>query len=400
MAGIGGVLLSYANGSASNGQYPTTQGLLWLTIAVTWGIRRPASAVISGMVGALFPWVIATGIFGIPGTSNLEIPSILFGLGAVQLARTPDGILTEWSRRNFERRQRRRQRAASHGLPVTAAERPPRPVADTQASVPAESSHPSTAGAGLTIEHVSAGYDGQRVLHDVSLSVAPGSIVALVGANGAGKSTLCSTVAGLLEPSNGRIFVDGEEITSRPPHQRVQRGVVLAPESRGIFPAMSVEDNLAIWLPRPADRAQVFDRFPILRERRRLEARSLSGGEQQMLCMAPLLVRPPQVLLADEPILGLAPLVASTVLGLLRELRDRGVALLLVEERARSVLEIADQVAFLNNGAIGWSGSPDELSEQEAVSQYLGSGAETAANRPGAALPIADPAGEQVGAEG
>jgi ABC-type branched-subunit amino acid transport system ATPase component/branched-subunit amino acid ABC-type transport system permease component len=411
MAGVGGVLLSYANGTANNGQYPTTQGLLWLTIAVTWGVRRPVGAVLSGLVGALLPWVIANGIFGIPGTSNLEIPSILFGLGAVQLARTPDGILTEFSKRNFERRERRRRTRTETAGDRTAAARAAAQRVPAAATAPGPlTGQGAVSGAGsqasgLTIDGLSAGYDGLSVLHDVSLTVPPGSIVALVGANGAGKSTLCSTVAGLVPATGGRVRVGGDDITNRPTHERAQRGVVLAPESRGIFPGMSVEDNLTVWLPDQADRQQVFERFPILRERRKLDARSLSGGEQQMLCIGPLLIRPPRVLVADEPILGLAPQVAATVLGLLGELRDKGVALLLVEERARSVLEIADHVAFLANGVIGWSGSPAELSEHEAVSQYLGTslptGPEDQLSRNAASLTADAAQGRhQIGAEG
>jgi ABC-type branched-subunit amino acid transport system ATPase component len=147
---------------------------------------------------------------------------------------------------------------------------------------------------------------------------------------------------------------------------------VLAPESRGVFAGLSVRENLQMWLADAADRDAAYERFPILGERRNLPAGSLSGGEQQMLTLAPLLVRPPDVLVADEPSLGLAPLIVEQILQIFVELRDRGVALVLVEEKARGVLDIADSVSFISLGHMLWSGSRGEVDEELLAQAYLG----------------------------
>ena len=147
--------------------------------------------------------------------------------------------------------------------------------------------------------------------------------------------------------------------------------MLVAPESRGIFPGLTVEENLMLRLG-PADREEVFRRFPGLRERRRLVAGSLSGGEQQMLTLAPVVVRPPRLVVVDEPTLGLAPLVIEQLIGLFRDLRDQGTAILLVEEKVRDVLHIADDAIFLELGRIVWSGPRSEVSNERLVGAYLG----------------------------
>ena len=146
----------------------------------------------------------------------------------------------------------------------------------------------------------------------------------------------------------------------------------MAPESRGIFPGLTVQENLSLWLPDVAQHEQAYDRFPILKERRNLPAGNLSGGEQQILTLTPLLVRPPDVLIADEPSLGLAPLIVEQVMSIFVELRERGVALLLVEEKARDVLQIADSVAFLSLGEITWHGPRSEVDADRLAEAYLG----------------------------
>lgn len=185
-------------------------------------------------------------------------------------------------------------------------------------------------------------------------------------------STTCLTLAGLIRPTQGTIAFNGADITPLLAHQRAKRGVVMAPESRGIFPGLTVRENLSLWLPDPAQHEQAFDRFPILGERRNLPAGNLSGGEQQILTLTPLLVRPPDVLIADEPSLGLAPLIVEQVMNIFVELRERGVALLLVEEKARDVLEIADSVAFLSLGEITWYGPRREVDADRLAAAYLG----------------------------
>ncbi len=174
-----------------------------------------------------------------------------------------------------------------------------------------------------------------------------------------------------MEPSSGAIFVEGKDVTGQPAHQRSKQ-LLLAPESRGIFPALSVEDNLMVLLHDVAEREQAYQRFPILKERRRLAAGSLSGGEQQMLTMAPMLVKPPRLLIADEPTLGLAPMIVQQIIGVFAELRDQGVTLLVVEERAKAVLDVADDVALLELGRLVWSGPRAELDGEQLTAIYLG----------------------------
>jgi ABC-type branched-subunit amino acid transport system ATPase component len=148
--------------------------------------------------------------------------------------------------------------------------------------------------------------------------------------------------------------------------------MLVAPESRGIFPGLSVEENLSLVLTSADERQKVYDRFPVLRERRKLSAGSLSGGEQQMLTLAPVLVNPPRVVVADEPTLGLAPLIVQQVMRVFEELRDRGTAILLVEEKARNVLPIAAHVAFLELGHVVWSGPRDDIDDERLVGAYFG----------------------------
>ena len=227
------------------------------------------------------------------------------------------------------------------------------------------------AEAALRVDAVCAAYSETQVLFDIDLEVRPGKLTALVGANGAGKSTLCKVLAGLMEPSSGAIYLDGIDVTSQPAHRRAKE-LLLAPESRGIFPALSVEDNLMMLLPDAGERNEAFQRFPILKERRRLAAGNLSGGEQQMLTMAPMLVKPPKLLIADEPTLGLAPLIVSEIIRVFGELRDQGVTLLIVEERAKAVLDIADDVALLELGRLVWAGPRGDLDAEQLTAIYLG----------------------------
>ncbi|WP_245239508.1 ATP-binding cassette domain-containing protein [Streptomyces sp. MZ04] len=206
----------------------------------------------------------------------------------------------------------------------------------------------------------------------MTLTVHPGEIVALLGPNGAGKSTTCQAAAGLLSPTQGAIHVAGREATRDGAVHRSRAGVVLAPEGRGIFPSLTIEENLALHLPDKASREAVYDRFGSLAARRKITAGSLSGGEQQMLALAPLLQRPPAVLIADEPSLGLAPRVVDEVFRLLGELRDAGTGLLLVEEKAAEILGVADTVAYLAQGRVSWCGPRSEVRADQLTEAYLG----------------------------
>jgi ABC-type branched-subunit amino acid transport system ATPase component/branched-subunit amino acid ABC-type transport system permease component len=362
VAGFGGVLLASTTGRVSNADFPVEMGFFWLSSAVVFGIRRPAGAVLAGIAGALSPEV-----FGWVDSGSL-LPQVMFGLAAVQLAQNPDGILAIAATHRHERAKRRAARRADEsrdrGVPVRA------PAAVPAGDVPAGDDPGGTPV--LRLRDVRAGYGDVEVLHGVDLAVARGETLALVGANGAGKSTLCAVVAGLVTPSGGTVELDGTDITAHPAHRRVGAGTFLVPEGRGIFPALSVEENLEIWLPDGDGRTAAYDRFPALGSRRQQTAGALSGGEQQMLALAPALVRPPVLLVADEPSLGLAPRVVEEVYTALRELKDRGTSVLLVEEKAKDVLALADVVAFLRTGTLAFVAPAADVDEERLVHAYLG----------------------------
>jgi ABC-type branched-subunit amino acid transport system ATPase component/branched-subunit amino acid ABC-type transport system permease component len=371
LAGAGGVLLVTVNQQATNTTYVTQVGLVWLAAAVLWGIRRPLGAVLAALTSAVFPALLANGFHWpawVPGflswhgTQSVWLPSVLFGLGAITMAQDPEGILSL-----VRGRRSRRHQAAVQVTPPTAA------VGTAAALVPhpRPGGHPPD-GSPLHLVGVSAAYAKLQVLAGLDLTLMPGTITALVGANGAGKTTLCNVIAGLVTPTHGLIFLNGADITAVPPHRRAGR-LTLTPEARGIFPSLSVDDNLCVRLGRPADRERVYERFPMLGARRRVLAGALSGGEQQILALAPLLHRPPEVLIADEPTLGLAPLVVANLTELFIELRARGTTLLLAEERARSILDVADQVILLELGRILWTGPRSDLQEDQLAAIYLGS---------------------------
>jgi ABC-type branched-subunit amino acid transport system ATPase component/branched-subunit amino acid ABC-type transport system permease component len=342
IAGLGGVLYATFNGQITATDLPALTGFVWLAVVVLQGVRRIGGAVLGGLVMALFPEVLDN------VTDSPYVGMILFGLGGMILARHPDGVLAQLAERRYRRRRR--------------AERP-------KIEPPAEA--PAASDAVLRLEGVVAGYGDATVLRGVDLEVPAGTVVALLGANGAGKSTTCA-VAASMRPTSGRVLLDGRDITSQPAHERAREGIYLAPEGRGVFPSLTVEENLTTWLPSAADREQVYERLPKLAERRAVPAGALSGGEQQILALAPALIRPPRVLIADEPSLGLAPLVVEQVFELFGELRDRGVAILVVEEKATEILALADTVAFMSLGRISWTGPRADVDDDRLTSAYLG----------------------------
>jgi ABC-type branched-subunit amino acid transport system ATPase component/ABC-type branched-subunit amino acid transport system permease subunit len=398
IAGVGGVLFASYQFNISNSSVVVTTSLLWLATVVLFGIRRPAAAILAGIVSAASPVIFNSGFhisfasfLSWNGTTSSEIPAILFGLGAVQLARYPDGVISYSAAQNYARRMKRKaKRAAALHVPVSeiAAIREDEEAAvvaetarqrrdlvtqgvvhETSGSSPGSDAEP---GAALVVQGLHAGYDDIEVLHGIDVSVRAGEITALLGANGSGKTTLCSTISGIVSVRAGSITVDGVDASHWPAHRRARAGVLVAPESRGVFPGLTVEENLTLRLTDAAARGQVYDRFPALRERSQLLAGSLSGGEQQMLALAPVLVTPPAIVVADEPTLGLAPRVVAEVMSVFVELRDRGTAILLVEEKARNVLEIADRVAFLDLGHIVWEGPRADIDDERLVATYLG----------------------------
>jgi ABC-type branched-subunit amino acid transport system ATPase component len=229
----------------------------------------------------------------------------------------------------------------------------------------------------LEAQGLHAGYGLVRVVHGIDLALERGTISAILGPNGAGKSTTCKALAGYVEVSAGRILLEGTDVAKKACWWRARRGIFLVPEGRGIFPGMSVDDNLRLLLPKGTDRATVYDRFRILGGRRRQAAGSLSGGEQQILSLAPALVHRAKVLIADEPTLGLAPRVADEVLALFSELRDAGTTVLLVGESPHGIVDIADQVALIHVGRIFWSGPAAELDQATLEESYFGEAAPT-----------------------
>ncbi|MGB8242318.1 MAG: ABC transporter ATP-binding protein, partial [Pseudolabrys sp.] len=227
-----------------------------------------------------------------------------------------------------------------------------------------------------------SGYGKIEVLHDVTLDVAQGQIVTLIGANGAGKTTLLKTISGLLRPSAGSITFEGKSIVRRPPHKIVELGISHVPEGRAILKRMTVIDNLRMgaYVRTDSEIAEDIEaalvRFPLLSERRLQIAGTLSGGEQQMLAIGRALVARPRLLLFDEPSLGLAPKIVSQIFLTLRELKNEGKTTLLVEQNARQALRVADHGCVLERGRIIYSGSGEELLNMPEVQRtYLGQSA-------------------------
>lgn len=230
----------------------------------------------------------------------------------------------------------------------------------------------------LALHGVTAGYGRSIVLRDVTLTVPAASVVALLGPNGAGKTTLLRTASGLIRSSHGSVVLDGTEVTRSSPHQRARAGLCLIPEGRGIFPRLTVRDNLALQVPswRKDDGIEpALDAFPVLRARLRQTAGTLSGGQQQMLALARCYLAKPAVVLLDEVSMGLAPLVIDEIFDSLRGLAANGVSLLLVEQYVSRALELADVVYLLNRGSIIFTGPPSELDEDELMHGYLSGGA-------------------------
>ena len=233
----------------------------------------------------------------------------------------------------------------------------------------------------LSIEGVSAGYGRIEVLRDLSLEVPTGSVVALLGPNGVGKTTALRAVAGLLQVSRGTIRLDGRRIDHRRPSAIASRGLVLVPEGRGVFPSLSVLDNLRVThRSAPADVAppwnewldEITTTFPRLGQRLGQIAGSLSGGEQQMLAVARALVGDPKVVMFDELSMGLAPLVVAELFERVAALREQGRTVVLVEQYLTYALELADLVYVLAKGHVAWQGDPGELRASEEATALLG----------------------------
>jgi len=232
----------------------------------------------------------------------------------------------------------------------------------------------------LSLMDIAAGYGETQVLWGVSLAVRGGQVTALLGPNGAGKTTTLRVIAGLLPAWGGTLTFDGQDITRLPPHERVDRGIVLVPEGRQLWPRMTVEENLLLGAYRPHLRARipqnlerVYTLFPRLAERRRQLAGTLSGGEQQMVALGRGMMAEPRVLLLDEPSLGLAPRVVADMFAVIRAIAEQGVTILLVEQAVTNALAVAQYGYVLETGRIVLEGETAQLRANPQIQQaYLG----------------------------
>jgi branched-chain amino acid transport system ATP-binding protein len=231
----------------------------------------------------------------------------------------------------------------------------------------------------LELRNIVGGYGQSTVLRDVSLTVPDASVVALLGPNGAGKSTTLRMASGLLRPREGSVVLEGEDVTRLNPYQRTRRGVCHIFEGRGVFPSLTVRENLLMQAPKGKSEsdivAQAVEAFPVLGGRRRQIAGTMSGGEQQMLALARAYVTSPRVVLVDEASLGLAPLVVDSIFEFLERLAADGVSLLIVEQYVSRALALASTVYLLYQGEIVYSGPAAGLDEESIFDLYSGSAA-------------------------
>jgi branched-chain amino acid transport system ATP-binding protein len=227
----------------------------------------------------------------------------------------------------------------------------------------------------LELSHVDAGYGRTTVVRDVSVVVGTGSVTALIGPNGAGKTTLLRTASGLLRPSAGRVCLGGEEVTAKSPDWRARAGLCHVPEGRGIYRSLTVRENLTMQVPKRSGR-EALERavsvFPDLGRRLEQVAGTLSGGQQQMLSLSAAYVRNPAVVVVDEPSLGLSPIVIQAVFEFLKKLAAERVGLLVVDQFAEQVLDLADRAYVLRRGEIQFAGAADELKRADTFAMYVG----------------------------
>ncbi len=235
--------------------------------------------------------------------------------------------------------------------------------------------------AGIGVSRLTASYDGVRVLHDVSFSLACGEAVALLGRNGAGKSTLVSALFAMEPQVEGRIAIRGQDVTGWSGHRIARLGIALVPQGRGVFPDLTVEENLdmaALWTRRQAGRAwtreRIFDSFPRLAERRRFHSASLSGGERQLLAIARALLTQSQIIVLDEPSEGLSPrAIDEVIIGTVGRLKREGYTLLIAEQNMAMALELAERALILDHGTLVYDGSSAGLLADEALQrEHLG----------------------------
>jgi branched-chain amino acid transport system ATP-binding protein len=229
----------------------------------------------------------------------------------------------------------------------------------------------------LELRGIQAGYGEHVVLREVSLTVEPGSVVAVLGPNGAGKTTLLRVASGLLRPSAGAVLLDGEDVTRTRAHTRARRGLCHIPEGRGIYPTLTVRENLVLH-SRPGEEAAAVDRaitaFPVLGEKLRQPAGQLSGGQQQMLSLVRAYLTEPKLVLVDEASMGLAPVVVDKIFEFLGQIAASGTALLIVEQYVSRALALAGRVYLLNKGGVVFDGKPADIGD-DLFAHYLGTAA-------------------------
>ena len=430
IAGFGGIFYASFRGSVTVGDYPAVLGLVWLAVMVTFGVRHPPYAVVAGLVFALSPQIISyvtTSVvlpqilFGLGGIGLARHPDGFIsefkaraslrraarvgaagagagpgpaepGVAAPGVAEpgvaAPGWRCPGWRRprrrgwgpvgRRRRRRQwppdreRERERGRGRGgVRGRGRGRPGRLPGGEPSGTGSRCPRPPGRPVMLELRAISAGYGQARVLHGAGLSLRPGAVLGLLGANGAGKSTLCKVAGGLLTPTAGSVLFEGEDITARSAYWRCRQGLVLAPEAKSVFPNLSVEENLRLQVSDGGTREGILDRFAILAARRSVAAGLLSGGEQRLLAIAPLLFEPPKVLIADEPSLGLAPRFVAEVFDLFEELRERGVALLIVEEKMRDIVAFADEIAVMELGRIELISAAEGVDANRLAARYL-----------------------------
>ena len=232
----------------------------------------------------------------------------------------------------------------------------------------------------LEVKNLSVHYGMIQAVRNVNFKVNEGEIVSLIGANGAGKSTILKTLSGLIHPSEGEIIYLGENIASTSAKKIVEKGLVQVPEGRHVFPGLTVKENLELgaFLRKakeeiPKDMEAVFERFPILKERKDQDAQTLSGGEQQMLAMGRALMSRPKLLLLDEPSMGLAPIFIREIFKIIQEIQKTGTTVLLIEQNAKMALSISNRAYVLETGSVVLSGTGQELLESDEIQKaYLG----------------------------
>jgi branched-chain amino acid transport system ATP-binding protein len=227
----------------------------------------------------------------------------------------------------------------------------------------------------LALEQLQVSYGGIRAVKGVDLTVEPGELVCLIGANGAGKTTTLRVASGLVRPRQGNVMLEGAEVSRLGPYRRVARGLCHIPEGRGIFPSLTVRENLILDSARGKEREAIekaVETFPVLGVRQRQVAGTLSGGEQQMLALVRAYVSKPKIVLVDEASLGLAPLVVDSIFAFLERLAEDGVALLIVEQYVSRAIELASTVYLLSQGSIVYSGPAGELDEDAIFALYAG----------------------------